>query len=135
MPGETIWCHSVHILANQLFHGEYYSCHEFILEWLFVHSHSWTQTLWIKQGVSDLHWPWIHTWHDVSPYFSYVKAGRQQMWVRQQEFCLGCSCSTFDGAEQFFIAEIYCFNRKFTLWLLCGCSCKYFWSATFVMIL
>ena len=86
MPGKTIWCHSVHILANQLFHGKYYSCHEFILEWLFVHSHSWTQTLWIKQGVSDLHWPWIHTWHDVSPHFSSVQAGRQQMWVRWQEF-------------------------------------------------
>ena len=45
-----------------------------------------------------------------------------------------CSCSTYYGAEQFFIAESHCFSRIFTLWVLCGCSGKAFWSATFVMI-
>ena len=60
---------------------------------LFVHS--WTQTLCIKWGESDLHWPWLSSCHDVSLHFSSVTAGIQQMWVRQKEFCLGCSCSTF----------------------------------------
>ena len=46
-----------------------------------------------------------------------------------------CSCSTFYGAEQFFIAESHCFSRIFTLWVLCDLSCKAFWSATFMMIL
>ena len=93
------------VLASFLFHGWYYYCHEFILDWLCLHS--WTQTLWIKQGVSDLHWHRFCSCHDVSPQFSSVKAGRQQVWVRQQKFCLGCSCSTFDRAEQFFIAELH----------------------------
>ena len=68
----------------QLSQWWYYSCHEFILDWLCVHS--WTQTLCIKQGVSDLHWHCFSSSHDVSPQFSSVKAGRQQMWVRQKEF-------------------------------------------------
>ena len=84
MPGQTLWCHLV--LTNFHFHGWYYSLHEFILEWLFVWVLSWTQTLCTKQGVSDLHWPWFCSCHDVSPQFSSVKAGRQQMWVRWQEF-------------------------------------------------
>ena len=74
------------ILANFLFYGWYYYCHEFILDWLFVHSHSWNQTLCTKQGVSDLHLPRFSPCNDVSPQFSSVKAGRQQMWVRWQEF-------------------------------------------------
>ena len=49
--------------------------------------------------------------------------------------CSGNECSTFDGAEQFFIAELHGLSRKFSLWMLCGCSCKAFWSATFVIIL
>ena len=102
-----------------------------LLSWIhigltFAHSQPWTQTLCIKQDESDLHFPQFSSCHDVSPQFSYVKAGRQQMWVRWQELCLGCSCSTFDGAEQFFIAELHCLSRKFTLWMLCGHSCKAF---------
>ena len=62
----------------------YYNRHEFILDWLCLHS--WTQTLCIKQGVSDLHWHRFCSCHDVSPQFSSVKAGRQQTWVRWQEF-------------------------------------------------
>ena len=31
--------------------------------------------------------------------------------------------------------KLHCLSRKFTLCMLCGCSCKAFWSATFVMIL
>ena len=69
----------------QLFHGWYYYGHEFILDWLFDHSHSWTQTFYIKQSVSDLHLPQFSSWHGFSPQFSSVKAGRQQMWVRWQE--------------------------------------------------
>ena len=71
-------------LFNFHFHRWYYLHHEFILDWLCVHS--WTQTLCIKQGESDLYWPWFCSCHDVSPHFSSVKAGRQQMWVRWQEF-------------------------------------------------
>ena len=44
-------------------------------------------TLCIKQGVSDLHWHCFCTCHDFFPQCSSVKAGRQQMWVRWQEFC------------------------------------------------
>ena len=84
MSGETMWCHFV--LTHFHFHRWYYLHHEFILDWLFVHSHSWTQTLCIKQGVSDLHWHQFCSCHDVSPQFSSVKGGRQQMWVRWQEF-------------------------------------------------
>jgi hypothetical protein len=62
----------------------YYNHHESILDWLCLHS--WTQTLCIKQGESDLHWPWYSSCHDIPPQFLSVKAGRQQMWVRQQEF-------------------------------------------------
>ena len=54
---------------------------------------------------------------------------------KMTRICLGCSCSTFGGAEQFFIAELHCFSRKPTLWMLCGRSYKAFWWATFVMIL
>ena len=84
MPGETISCHFV--LTTFHFHRWYYLHHEFILDWFCVHSHSRTQTLCIKQGVSDLHWHRFCSCHDVSPQFSSVKAGRQQMWVRWQEF-------------------------------------------------
>ena len=62
----------------------YYDHHEFILDWLCLYS--WTQTLCIKQGVSDLHWPRFSSCHAIPPQFSSVKAGRQQMWVRQKEF-------------------------------------------------
>ena len=65
-------------------HWWYYNCHEFILDWLCVHS--CIQTLCIKQGVSDLHWHQFCSCHDDSPQFSSVKPGRQQMWVRQKEF-------------------------------------------------
>ena len=68
----------------QLSQWWYFDCHEFILDWLCLHS--WTQTLCTKQGLSDLHCPQFGTCHDVSPQFSSVKAGRQQMRVRQQEF-------------------------------------------------
>ena len=68
----------------QLSQRWYYNCHEFILDWLCLHS--WSQTLCIKQGVSDLHFLRFCSCHDVSPQFSSVKAGRQQMWVRWQEF-------------------------------------------------
>ena len=61
----------------------YYLHHEFILDWLCLHS--WTQNLCIKQVVSDLHWPQFSSWHDIPPQFLSVKAGRQQMWVRQKE--------------------------------------------------
>ena len=81
-----MWGHIDLILANQLLHRRYYYCHEFILDWFCVHSHSWTQTLCIKQGVSDLHWHQFCSCHDDSPQFSSVKAGRQQMWVKWQEF-------------------------------------------------
>ena len=79
-----MWCHFV--VTTFHFHGWYYYCHEFILDWFCVHSHSWTQTLCIKQGVSDLHWHQFSSCHDDSPQFSSVKAGRQQIWVRWQEF-------------------------------------------------
>jgi hypothetical protein len=94
MPGETIWCHFVLILASQLFHRWYYYHHESILDWLFFQVHPWNQIYCIKQGVSNSHLPQFSSCQDVSPQFSSVKAGRQQMWVRWQEFCLGCSWST-----------------------------------------
>ena len=62
----------------------YYNRHEFLLDWLCLHS--WTQTLCIKQGESDLHWPRFSSCHDIPPQFSSVKADGQQMWVRQKEF-------------------------------------------------
>ena len=61
----------------------YYDHHDFILDWLCLHS--WTQTLCIKQGVSDLHLPWFSLCHAIPPQFSSVKADGQQMWVRWQE--------------------------------------------------
>ena len=72
------------VLANFLFHRWYFLHHEFVLDWLWVHS--WTQTLCIKQGMSDLHLAQLSSCHDVSPQSSSVKAGRQQMWVRRQVF-------------------------------------------------
>ena len=39
------------------FHRWYYLHYAFILDWLFVWVHSWTQTFCTKQSVSDLHWP------------------------------------------------------------------------------
>ena len=62
----------------------YYNRHDFILDWLCVHS--WTQTLCIKHGESDLHCPQLSSCHDIPPQFSSVKADWQQMWVRQNEF-------------------------------------------------
>ena len=62
----------------------YYNRHEFILDWLCCHS--WTQTLCIKQGVSDLHWLQFSSCHAIPPQCSSVKADGQQMWVRQKEF-------------------------------------------------
>ena len=67
-------------------HWWYYNCHEFILDWLCLHS--WTQTLCIKQGVSDLHYPQFSSCHAIPPQFSSVIAGRQQMWVRKKGFVL-----------------------------------------------
>ena len=69
----------VWILANFHFHRLYFSCHEFILDWHFFQVHSWNQTLCIKQGMSDSHLPRFSSWHYVSPQFSSVKAGWQQM--------------------------------------------------------
>ena len=69
----------VWILANFHFHRLYFSCHEFILDWHFAHSQPWNQTLCIKQSVYDLHLLWFSSCHDISPQFSSVKAGRQQM--------------------------------------------------------
>ena len=62
----------------------YYNHHEFILDWLCLHS--WTQNHCIKQGESDLHRPQFISCYDDSPQFSSVKADGQQMWVRQKEF-------------------------------------------------
>ena len=84
MSGETMWCHFV--LTTFHFHGWYYLCHEFILDWFCVHSHSWTQTLCIKQGVSDLHWHWFSSCHNISPQFLSVNVGRQQTWMWWQDF-------------------------------------------------
>ena len=64
--------------------------HEFILDHLFVHSHSWTQTLWIKQWylanmmlllllpqeVSDLLLAWICSCHDIFSTF-FICTSRQ----------------------------------------------------------
>ena len=74
----------VRILTNFHFHRWNYLLHEFILDWLSLHS--WTQNLCIKQGESDLHWPHFSSCHEIPPQFSSVKAGRQQMWVRRKEF-------------------------------------------------
>ena len=65
-------------------HWWYYNRHDFILDWLCLHS--WTQNLCILQGESDLHWPWFSSCHDIPPQFLSVKADGQQMWVRQKEF-------------------------------------------------
>ena len=84
MPGETISWHFV--LTNFHFHRWYYYCHEFILDWFCAHSHSWTQTLCIKQDEFDLHWPQFSSWHAIPPQFLSVKADGQQVWVRRKEF-------------------------------------------------
>ena len=68
----------------QLSQWWYYNRHEFLLDWLCLHS--WTQTLCIKKGESDLHWPRFSSCHDIPPQFLSVKAVRQQTWVRWQEF-------------------------------------------------
>ena len=62
----------------------YYNRHEFLLDWLCLHS--WTQNLCIKQGESDLHSPRCSSCHDIPPQFSSVEADGQQMWVRWKEF-------------------------------------------------
>ena len=62
----------------------YYDHHEFLLDWLCLYS--WTQNLCILQGDSDLHSPQFSLCHAISPQFSSVKAGGQQMWVRWKEF-------------------------------------------------
>ena len=85
---------SLHVRRNnlmsfcscQLSKWWYYNCHEFILDWLCLHS--WTQNLCIKQGESNLHWPQFSSCHDIPPQFLSVIAGRQQMWVRRKEFVL-----------------------------------------------
>ena len=64
----------------------YYNHHEFLLDWLCLHS--WTQNLCILQGESDLHSPRFSSCHDIPPQFSSVKADGQQMWVRWKEFVL-----------------------------------------------
>ena len=60
----------VQVLVNQLSHRQYNSCHFFILDWIFFWVISLNQTLCIKQGVSDLHWPgfalammFLHSFH------------------------------------------------------------------------
>ena len=83
----SLW---VCILANFLFHRWYFLCHKYILDWLFVHSHSWTQTLCTKKGVPHSHLPQFSSCCDDSPQFSSIKAGRQQMWVRHT--LLGAEC-------------------------------------------
>ena len=70
--------------SYQCSHWCYYDRHDFILDWLCPHS--WTQTLCIKQGESDLHLPWINSCHNIPWQFLSVKANGQQMWVRQKEF-------------------------------------------------
>ena len=62
----------------------YYDHHDFLLDWLCLHS--WTQTLCILQGESDLHLPRFSSCHDIPPQFLSVKADGQQMWVRRKEF-------------------------------------------------
>ena len=64
----------------------YYSCHEFLLDWLCLHS--WTQNLCIKQDEFFLHLPWFSSCHNIPPQFSSVIADGQQMWVRKKEFVL-----------------------------------------------
>ena len=76
----------VWILPNFHFQKWYNLCHEFILDWFSDHSHSWTQSLCIKHSKSDLHLPQFSSCHDDSPQCSSVKADRQQMGVRWQEF-------------------------------------------------
>ena len=49
----------------------YYDRHEFILDWLCLHS--WTQNLCITQGESDLHLPRLSLCHAIPPQFSSVK--------------------------------------------------------------
>ena len=53
----------VWVLVNFHFHWWYYNRHEFLLDWLCVHS--WTHNLCIKQGESDLHCPQNSSCHDV----------------------------------------------------------------------
>ena len=72
--------------SYQRSHWWYYDRHEFILDWLCLHS--WTQSLCIKQSESDLHWPQFRVCHDNPPQFLSVIADRQQMWVRRKEFVL-----------------------------------------------
>ena len=62
----------------------YYNRHDFILDWLCLHS--WTQNHCILQGESYLHLPRFSLCHNIPPQFLSVKAGRQQMWVRKKEF-------------------------------------------------
>ena len=64
----------------------YYNHHEFILDWLCLHS--WTQNHCIKQGESDLHLPQFSSCHAIPLQCLSVKADGQQMWVRKQEFVL-----------------------------------------------
>ena len=73
--------------SYQRSHWWYYNCHDFILDWLCLHS--WTQNHCIKQGESDLHWPRFSSCHDIPPQFSSVKADGQQMWVRWKELNWG----------------------------------------------
>ena len=77
---------SLYSYSFQLYHRWYYDRHGFILDWLCLHS--WTQTLCIKQGESDLHWPQFRVCHDIPPQFLSVIADGQQLWVRQNEFVL-----------------------------------------------
>ena len=67
-------------------HWWYYDLHDFILDWLCLHS--WTQTLCILQGESDLHSPQFSLCHAIPSQCLSVKADGQQMWVRRKEFVL-----------------------------------------------
>ena len=101
----------VQVLVNQLFQRQYYSCCYFILDWIFVWVHSLNQTLCTKQSVSDLHLPQLSSCHDV---FSTVFICKSRQTTNVSEMGRICSCSTFDRAEQFFIAELCRLSKKFT---------------------
>ena len=117
----------------QLFHGWYYSCHEYILNWLFVHSHSWTQTLCIKQGVSDLHLPRLSSCHDISPQFSSVQTGRQEIWVRCQKFVCVAHALHFTELSSSSLPHYIASPENLHCWVLGRHSCKAFWLATLCM--
>jgi hypothetical protein len=128
VSGETIWCHFV--LANFLNDDITTVMNSYWIDSVF--------TLELKPSASSrvcLTCTVPRIAFAMMILHSFICKGRWTTNVSETaRTCLGSSCSTFYGAEQFFIAESHCFSTKPTLWMLCGCSCKAFWWATFVMI-